>query len=414
VPSGRKSFATITEGLAPKDYCANSALTPATPEDTFMPRARLLMLAMVILLTACDGGSGPEPILIGSANPDDNPGLPASFSVAPEDTGDGWRPSTPALQAIDGSALSGILDSLRGGQYPKVDSMVVVRNGRLLAEGYFNGYGRDSLHDLRSTGKSFTSALAGIAVEQGLMTVNDPISQHIPDFERHDNVNARKRAITVRNLLDMQSGLDCDDWNPASPGNEEKMYVNHDWVKFILDLPVVFEPGAHTNYCTGAVVVLGSMISYRSGMGLDDYAATWLFAPLDIRESIWRRSPDGKATGGGGLKLRPRDLTKLGQLYLDGGVWNGQRVVSAAWVAESRRATTSLDNDGYGYLWWKRDFTRNGATLECFFTSGNGGNYVFVFPALQLVVAFTGSNYDSPAMDQPFGILSARVLPAVH
>ena len=379
-----------------------------------MPRPRYFTLVVAILLASCGGGGGQEPILLGSTNPDDNPGLPAASTLAPEDTGDGWHPSTPVAQAIDGMPLSGIFDSLHSGQYPKVDSMVVVRNGTLVAEGYFNGYGQESLHDLRSTGKSFTSALTGIAVEQGLMTVNDPISQHIPDFDRHDHMDARKRAITVKNLLDMASGLDCDDWNQASPGNEEKMYLKHDWEKFILDLPMAYDPGARSSYCTGGVIVLGSMVSYRSGMGLDDYAAQWLFAPLDIRQSVWRRSPDGKATGGGGLKLRPRDLAKLGQLYLDGGVWNGRRVVSAAWVAESRRATTTIGTDGYGYLWWKRSFTHDGATLECFFTAGNDGHFVFVFPALQLVVAFTGSNYDSGAMDQPLDILSTRLLAAVH
>jgi CubicO group peptidase (beta-lactamase class C family) len=379
-----------------------------------MLRTRCFPLAMATLLAACGGGSVQEPILIGAANPDDNPALPATATVAPEDTGDGWHPSTPAAQAIDVDALSGIFDSLRNGRYPKVDSMIVVRNGMLVAEGYFNGYGRETLHDLRSTGKSFTSALTGIAVEQGLMSVNDPISQHIPDFDRRANMDARKRAITVRNLLDMASGLDCNDWDSSSPGNEEKMYPKHDWVKFVLDLPMAYEPGARSSYCTGGVIVLGSMVSYRSGMGLDDYAATWLFAPLDIRDAGWRRSPDGRATGGGGLKLRPRDVAKLGELYLDGGLWNGRRVVPAAWVAESRRATTTIDRDGYGYLWWKRGFTHDGAALECFFTSGNGGNFAFVFPALDLVVVFTGSNYDSRAMDQPFDILAARLLPAVH
>jgi CubicO group peptidase (beta-lactamase class C family) len=379
-----------------------------------MLRTRCFIPALACLLTACTGGDPQEDIPIGSANPDDNPGLPAMSSIAPEDTGDGWRPSTPMAESIDGGALTGVFEALRGGQYPKVDSMVVTRHGTLVAEGYFNGYGRDSLHDLRSTGKSFTSALAGIAVEQGLMAVNDPISQHIPDFDRRANIDARKRAITVGNLLDMASGLDCDDWNASSPGNEERMYAKHDWVRFILDLPMLHEPGARSSYCTGGVVVLGSMISYRSGMTLDDYAATWLLGPLDIRASSWRRSPDGKATGGGGLKLRPRDLAKLGQLYLDGGVWNGRRIVSASWVAESRRATTRLRDDGYGYLWWKRGFSHDGAPLESFFTSGNGGNFVFVFPALDLVVAFTGSNYDSNAMDQPFQILDARVLPSIH
>jgi CubicO group peptidase (beta-lactamase class C family) len=378
-----------------------------------MLRTRCLVLALGFLLTACGGGDVQDPILLGPADPG-NPGLPATSTLEPVDTGDGWSASTPAAEGIDGSILSGIFTGMSGGQYPKVDSMVVARNGALVAEGYFNGYGADSLHDLRSTGKSFTSALAGIAVAQGLMTVEDPISRHIPDFERYDNMNGLKRDIAVKDLLNMTSGLDCDDADPDSPGNEEKMYGRHDWVKFILDLRMVRAPGSRASYCTGAVVVLGSMLAYRSGMALDDYAVSVLFGPLGIPEARWRRSPDGQATGGGGLWLRPRDLAKLGQLYLDDGTWNGARVVPAAWVAESRRTATTLQGDGYGYLWWKRPFTHGGAQIECFFTSGNGGNYVFVFPTLRLVVAFTGSNYNSRAMDQPFDILANSVLPAVH
>jgi CubicO group peptidase (beta-lactamase class C family) len=159
---------------------------------------------------------------------------------------------------------------------------------------------------------------------------------------------------------------------------------------------------------------LGYIISQRSGMALDAYANAWLFGPLGIQESDWRRSPDGAATGGGGLRLRPRDAAKLGQLYLDGGTWNGTRVVPADWVQRSQLRINRLGADFYGYLWWKREFSRAGGNVECFFTSGNGGNYIFVVPSLGLVVVFTGSNYNSRLMDQPFGILADRVLPAVQ
>jgi CubicO group peptidase (beta-lactamase class C family) len=292
--------------------------------------------------------------------------------------------------------------------------MIVARHGRLVAEGYFNGYARDTLHDLRSTGKSFTSALTGIAADRGLLIVDDPISLYIADFASSKNMDNRKRAITVRHLLDMSSGLACDDSNPASPGNEEKMYPVRNWVRFVLDLPMDSDPGARSSYCTGGVIVLGSLLSSRAGVGLDDFAATSLFGPLDIRNVHWRRSPDGQATGGGGLKLRPRDVAKLGELYRADGLWNGRRVLSAAWVAESRRSTTRIGSDGYGYLWWKRGFLRDGITVESYFTSGNGGNFVFVFPSLDLVVAFTGSNYNSREMDQPFQILAIRLLPIVR
>jgi CubicO group peptidase (beta-lactamase class C family) len=227
-------------------------------------------------------------------------------------------------------------------------------------------------------------------------------------------MDERKRAITVANLLNMNSGLDCDDWVANSPGNEEVMYGKPDWVDFILDLPMRATPGAITSYCTGGVVVLGHLIAQRSGMDLDAYATAYLFTPLGIRDSRWRRSPDGKATGGGGLWLRPRDAAKLGQLYLDGGNWNGAQVVPAAWVEQSKQRITTLAQDGYGLLWWKRRIPFPSGAQESFFTSGNGGNYIFVFAALELVVMFTGSNYNSARGDQPFAILSQRLLPFVQ
>jgi CubicO group peptidase (beta-lactamase class C family) len=373
---------------------------------------RKLIIVTVALLTACGGGDGGGGL--NGREPDVNPGLPETLSLAPETTGDGWTVSTPANEGMSAAPLQGALEAIRDGSYSNVDSMVVVRHGRLVAEGYFNGFGRDSLHDLRSTGKSFTSALAGIAIQQGLFGVDDPISMHIPQFDRHDNMSVRKQAIQVLHLLNMNSGLECNDWEPSSRGNEERMYDSRDWVGFILDLPMAFEPGNAAQYCTGGVVVLGYVISQRSGMALDAYADAWLFGPLGIQQSGWRRSPDGAATGGGGLRLRPRDAAKLGQLYLDGGTWHGARVVPAEWVQRSQQRVNRLGTDGYGYLWWKREFSRASGNVESFFTSGNGGNYIFVVPSLDLVVVFTGSNYNSRLMDQPFGILADRVLPAVQ
>ena len=373
---------------------------------------RALGLAASALLASCGGGDGGP----GAWERDANPGLPEMVTVAPENTGDGWTPSTPTAEGMDSTALLATLEAIRNGEYRGVDSMVVIRHGRLVAEGYFNGYGRDTLHDLRSSGKSFTSALAGIAIEQGLLGLDDPISLHIPQFENHANMSDQKRAIRIFHLLNMNSALECNDWDPGSPGQEERMYDHKDWVKFILDLPMINEPGSVPSYCTGGVIVLGHIISLRSGMALDDYAQAYLFGPLGIRQSGWRRSPDGRATGGGGLRLAPRDAARLGALYLNGGTWNGTRVVPSSWVQQSQRRINTLGRDGYGFLWWKRAFDRGvaGRTIESFFTSGNGGNFIFVFPELDLVVMFTGSNYNSQLMDQPFLIPADRLLPAVH
>ena len=375
-----------------------------------------VLLVLCLLLGSCGGGGGGGGIdsQFGGPQPDANPGLPPAVSVAPVNTGDGWVVSTPTAEDMDSAAVLRTLQAIRDGSFPGVDSLVVIRHGRLVAEGYFNGYASETLHDLRSTGKSFTSALAGIAIQQGLFQLDDPIASLIPQFDRHANMDPRKRAITIRNLLDMRSGLECNDWVSASRGNEERMYESRDWVGFILDLPMVTDPGASASYCMGGVIVLGQVISWRSGMTLDAYAATYLFGPLGIQQSTWRRAPDGSATGGGGLKLRPRDAARLGQLYLNGGTWNGARVVPADWVTRSREIVTTLGNDGYGLLWWKRTFTRAAGSAESFFTSGNGGNFIFVIPSLDLVAVFTGSNYNSTRGDQPFEIVANSVLPAVR
>ncbi len=364
---------------------------------------RVAMVAILWMLVGCGGGRGG--VNGGPPRADGNPGLQPVVSLAPESTGDGWTVSTPAAEGIDPQALGSALDLVRSGRYRGVDAIVVVRNQRLVAESYFNGFGRDSLHDLRSTGKSFTSALAGIAIGQGLVTADDPLSQHLPGFEGHRNMDANKRAITLRHLLHMNSGLACNDWDNASPGNEEKMYQVTDWVKFILDLPMSSAPGVTPSYCTGGVVVLGHILSLRSGQTLDAYAQTWLFDPLNIQTSDWRRSPDGRATGGGGLRLRPRDAAKFGALFANEGVWNGRRVVPESWVLTTRERVEQLGADGYGFLWWKRVIAHGTGPLEVVFTSGNGGNFIFTVPALELVVVFTGSNYNTPLTDQPFQIL---------
>lgn len=336
------------------------------------------------------------------------------ISLAPEATSDGWRTSTPGAQGMDEAVLRATMQSIRDGGYPGVDSLVVARNNVLVAEAYYNGYGREARHDVRSASKSVTSVLAGIAIGQGLFGVDDPIAQLIPQFDSYANLDSRKRAITVRHLLNMNSGLACNDWDASSRGNEVKMYDSQDWVRFILDLPMASDPGGPPAYCTGGVVVLGSIISTRAGVPLDDYANTWLFNPLGISDVRWRRSPDGRATGGGGMQLRPRDMAKIGNLLINAGRWNDVPVISEGWIEQSHRRVTNLGQDGYGFNWWKRSFLVRGGSEVSTFASGNGGNFIFLLPAQHLVVVVTGSNYDSPQIPAGFPILSGGVLPAVQ
>jgi CubicO group peptidase (beta-lactamase class C family) len=375
----------------------------------------LLGALLGICASGCRTGAGSRDLdqaFAGPPPPDANSGLPPLISLSPEHTGDGWTVSTPAAEGLDESPLAELMEDLRANAHPGVDSLLVVRHQRLVAEGYFNGFGRESLHDLRSTGKSFTSALTGIAIGQRLVGLDDPIGQHLPGFENHAHVDDRKRAITLRHLLHMSSGLECNDWLPSSAGAENRMYNHRDWVKFVLDLPMVAQPGTLPAYCTGGVIVLGHILTLRSGMALDAYAQSQLFDPLGIQQSIWRRDADGRATGGGGLRLRPRDAAKFGALFVNEGMWHGVRVIPESWVLQTRERINTLGPDGYGFLWWKRTYLHGSLPLEAVFTSGNGGNFIFTFPSHELVVVFTGSNYDSRLTQQPFDLVR-RVIAAL-
>jgi CubicO group peptidase (beta-lactamase class C family) len=369
-----------------------------------------IALAVYALLCACGGGDGSDSGL----EPDIPPGAPEAMTIAPENLGDGWRVSTPEAEGMDGSILLGGLQAIRNGDYPRVDSMVVVKNNAVIAEGYYNGYARESMHDVRSASKSVTSALTGIAISQDLFGADDPIAQHIPQFESHANMDDRKRAITIRHLLHMNSGLDCDDWNSSSPGNEERMYDSPDWIRFILNLRMARAPGDSPAYCTGGVAVLGHIISTKSGMPLDNFAMTYLFNALGVQDTGWRRSPDGRAIGSGGMRLRPRDMAKFGSLYLNAGRWNGVPIVPEPWVEESKIEVERLGRDGYGLLWWKRQMLVPGPDQSGFFASGNGGNFIFVIPAHQLIVVFTGSNYNSEQGNKPFEIMDRRIFTAIR
>lgn len=361
------------------------------------PKFLATIFAIVLAAGCGDGGSG---------NPGfEHPDNPASVTLAPQATGDGWSTSTPAAEGLDEAQLARIFESIRTGVFPGVDSMVVVRNQRIVAEGYFNGFDRQTVHELRSTGKSFISTLVGIAHDQGLIGLDDLLSQHVPDFEGYRNMDANKRAITLRHLLNMSAGFDCNDWDTSSPGHEEKMYDSRDWIRFMLDLPMIAVPGTRSNYCTGGVVLLAQVVSQRSGMALEDYAQQWLLGPLNIEKSVWRHSPDGRATGATGFGLTPRDAAKLGALFVNDGSWNGARIVSESWVATTRQSPVALRNQRYGYLWWKRTFPHGGTVLESAYTAGNGGNFIFTIPSHDLVVVFTGSNYNTHRSDTPQEIM---------
>jgi CubicO group peptidase (beta-lactamase class C family) len=318
--------------------------------------------------------------------------------------------------------------AVRASDFKKIGSVLIARHGKLVYESYFEG-DANTLRDTRSATKSITGALVGIAIaEKKLSGVDARVLRLLPEHARKmQNPDPRKDKITVEDFLTMSSALECDDWNDASRGNEEHMYLVEDWAQFILDLPVrgrmhvgeKIDPppyGRYFSYCTGGVFTLSEVLQQATGERADRYAQGKLFAPLGITDAQWVYSPLNIPQTGGGLRLSSRDLLKIAQLYLTGGSWQGKRVIDEEWVRASTQPHARIDdNTEYGYLWWLKPFKSGAKSYPAFFMSGNGGNKVAVFPSLDLAVVITSTNYGTRGMhEQTEKLLTDYILAAVE
>jgi CubicO group peptidase (beta-lactamase class C family) len=350
-----------------------------------------------------------------------------ALSAAPESGKDGWPTASLESTGISSKPLQDMESAVRAGDFKKIGSVLIARHGKLVYESYFDG-DASSLRDTRSATKSITDALIGIAIgEKKLTGVDARILQLLPEYARKlRNPDPRKDKITVEDFLTMSAPLECDDWNDASRGNEERMYVVEDWAQFILDLPIrgrmhvgeqVGPPpyGRYFSYCTGGVFTLSEVLQETTGVRTDRYAQENLFGPLGITDAQWVYSPMNIPQTGGGQRLSSRDLLKIAQLYLNGGTWQGKRIVDEAWVHTSTQPHARIDDDTeYGYLWWLKSFKSGATSYPAFFMSGNGGNKVAVFPGLDLAVVITSTNYSTRGMhEQTEKLLTEYILAAV-
>lgn len=354
-------------------------------------------------------------VLTGLAGCEKAPDPPYVYGI-PAATGDGWTTASAESVGLDPASLEAGANAVVSGTYAGVESMVVVRRGSLVMEAYFGGFDREALHDLRSATKSITSALVGIAIDQGRLAGVEEPAVTLVGRTGLQNPDSRKQAMTVEDLLTMSPGLACNDDDPSSPGNETKMYKERDWVKFVLDLPMVDDPGARWAYCTGGVVVLGEVIARTTGQRADAWARQVLFGPLGIARAEWEFTPAGQVDTGGHIHLRPRDMAKFGWLFRQEGTWNGQRVISADFVSRSTSFQKRTSGGGeYGYLWWRRTANRGTMSIQTYYAIGNGGQQIIVAPEVDIVAVFTGSNYNrSATASYPQGLFDQYVLGAVR
>ncbi len=320
----------------------------------------------------------------------------------------------------------GIAAGVGDSSFQRITSVLAAQRGRLVYERYFGDGAPERENDIRSAGKSVTSILVGIAIDQGLLSsVEEPVFKHFAEHPVKIS-DPRKLEITVQDLLTMSSVLECNDWNSFSRGNEERMYLIEDWVGFVLDLPVRGIPpwearpedspyGRNFSYCTGGVFLLGALLERLAKTPLPEFARRHLFEPIGVGAVHWPMSPLGIAQGGGGLRIRSRDLLRIGQLMLNRGQGADGRVVSDRWVTESfrpRAAVAGQDGVEYGYLWWIYTFEVDGRSYPTYAAAGNGGNYLFVTPALELTAVVTATAYSQPYMHrQSQAIFRDHLLP---
>ncbi len=333
---------------------------------------------------------------------------------------DGWDVSSLSQQGMDTLVYNKVIDKLVNDKaFKRMHSLLIIKNGKLVAEDYFYEYDKDTPHDLRSANKTITSILMGIAIDKGFIkSVNEKVYDFFQEYQSVIDWGENKNRLTIKHLLTMNTGLDCNDWDKSSVGNENKLYRTDDWIKAFLELPFKEESGTQFSYCTFGEIIARTIIVKASGMPLQDFAKKYLFDPLNMTNYEWTMLMPNRDDIGIRVSLTPRDFAKLGQLYLNGGNWNGKQIISLEWVetSVSTHAVTTEKRLGYpeyGFLWWKNYFDIDEKHIKGYQAQGNGGQILFVFPDFDMVVVFTGGNYGNPRMVNAFKILENDILPSI-
>lgn len=287
-------------------------------------------------------------------------------------------------------------------------SLIIQQNRQLVGEQYFGEATADYHYNIKSASKSIISMLIGIAIHEGyISSVDEPIANYFPEyFER--NPDSIKANITIKNLLTMQTGLET-----TSRENYGKWISSDNWIEFALDQPMVDEPDGDMAYSTGTSHLLGAIIANASDMSTREFAERYFFEPMEINLGDWEKDPQGNYMGGNNVALVPADMLKIGQMILDTGLYNGNRILPQSWINKSFKTytTSPINSYNYGYMWWNRTI----ANHRVYFAWGFGGQFIFIIPELASVVVIT-SNIDPTDSDREyqhpiFDLLEYHVIP---
>lgn len=358
---------------------------------------RPIAAAAVVLFVLCTCSSGVT----------DAPEWEEYTYSQPPETSDGWKTGTLGEADILAEPIADAVEGIRRGEFPRIHGLLIARRGRLVLEEYFPGqvyvnavqrfgptvdFDRDRIHNLASVTKSVTSTLVGLAIRHGhIENVNVPVHTYFPEYEPLFVGN--KRDVTVGHLLTMTSGWawsENTDW--VASNDMYGFNVAADPLAYLIGKALAHPPGTRWVYNGGAVTLLGKVVGRASGMGLEEFSSRYLFGPLGIAAFQWPYMRPDLVAAHGDLKLRPRDMAKLGQVFLDQGLWEGERILEPSWVTESVREAM---NGGYGFLWWGDHYRNRYGPYRSYSARGWGGQRIHVFPDLDLVVVFTGGNYET-------------------
>lgn len=311
-----------------------------------------------------------------------------------------WRTATPEEQGINSRGLAAIFDSVKT-KHISVHSITLIRNGYVVLDAYFYPFSEGTLHDLASVTKSVTSTLIGIAIDKDyIKNINQKVLEFFPDRTFSD-VDNQKQNLTIKHLLTMTSGF-CEN---GQNGEEQltRQRLSGDWVQYILDQPLVSEPGKKFAYCSCASNLLSAILTRATGMTAEKFARKYLYSHLGITKVIWPKDPQGNGYGWGDTYMLPTDMAKLGYLFLKEGVWEGRQVVSSDWIhrATGNQVVVTQD-DRYGYNWWLR------SSPERYEARGRGGQRIVVIPSKQVVLVLTGTADFEP------GDIGSLLLPAIQ
>ena len=302
----------------------------------------------------------------------------------------------------------------------EITSVIVIRDGKLMLEEYFNDADRNTLHDTRSAGKSFTSTMMGIAIKDGYIKNENQTLNTFYDLKQFANYSTKKDSVKIKDLLTMSSAFSGSDAQSDSPGNEENMYPTDNWVKFTLDLPMDDSKinGGRWDYFTAGVIVLGDILNKSVPQGLEQYMDEKLFKPLGIRTYQLQYTPQKVVNTAGSLQMSSLDYAKYAQVYKNNGIWNGKQIIPSSWVTKTFTRQIQIpdrDNEFYSFLFWNKTFNIKGNNYEAFYCAGNGGNEFIIFKNLPLIVIITSKAYNKPyGHPQAEKIVRDYILPSIQ